>query len=55
MTILAKRYGVRVFVIDNLMTVESSLKDKYEAETDTVKKLKNLLRNTMFSSFSSTP
>lgn len=40
MTILAKRYGVRVFIIDNLMTVESTLKDKYEAETDTVKKLK---------------
>ena len=40
MTILAKRYGVRVFIIDNLMTLESSLKDKYEAETDTVKKLK---------------
>ena len=44
MTILAKRYGVRVFVIDNLMTVESSLKDKYEAETDTVKKLKNFAK-----------
>ena len=40
MTVLAKRYGVRVFVIDNLMTIESDLKDKYEAETDTVKKLK---------------
>lgn len=44
MTILAKRYGVRVFVIDNLMTVESSLKDKYEAETDVVKKLKNFAK-----------
>ena len=44
MTILAKRYGVRVFVIDNLMTLESSLKDKYEAETDTVKKLKNFAK-----------
>ena len=44
MTILAKRYGVRVFVIDNLMTVESSLKDKYEAETDIVKKLKNFAK-----------
>ena len=40
MTVLAKRYGVRVFVIDNLMTIESDLKYKYEAETDTVKKLK---------------
>lgn len=44
MTVLAKRYGVRVFVIDNLMTVESSLKDKYEAETDMVKKLKNFAK-----------
>ena len=44
MTILAKRYGVRVFVIDNLMTIESSLKDKYEAETDIVKKLKNFAK-----------
>lgn len=44
MTILAKRYGVRVFVIDNLMTIESSFKDKYEAETDIVKKLKNFAK-----------
>ena len=44
MTVLAKRYGVRVFVIDNLMTVESSLKDKYEAETDIVKRLKNFAK-----------
>ena len=44
MTILAKRYGVRVFVIDNLMTIESSVKDKYEAETDIVKKLKNFAK-----------
>lgn len=44
MTILAKRYGVRVFVIDNLMTIESSVKDKYEAETDVVKKLKNFAK-----------
>lgn len=44
MTVLAKRYGVRVFVIDNLMTIESSLKDKYEAETDIVKKLKNFAK-----------
>lgn len=44
MTILAKRYGVRVFVIDNLMTVENNAKDKYEAETDTVKKLKNFAK-----------
>ena len=44
MTILAKRYGVRVFVIDNLMTIESSYKDKYEAETDVVKKLKNFAK-----------
>ena len=44
MTILAKRYGVRVFVIDNLMTIESSLKDKSEADTDIVKKLKNFAK-----------
>lgn len=44
MTILAKRYGVRVFIIDNLMTIESTLKDKYEAETDIVKKLKNFAK-----------
>lgn len=44
MTILAKRYGVRIFVIDNLMTVESSVKDKYEAETDVVTKLKNFAK-----------
>ena len=44
MTILAKRYGVRVFVIDNLMTIESNYKDKYEAETDIVKKLKNFAK-----------
>lgn len=44
MTVLAKRYGVRVFVIDNLMTIESSVKDKYEAETDVVKKLKNFAK-----------
>lgn len=44
MTVLAKRYGVRVFVIDNLMTVESNLKDKYEAETDVVTKLKNFAK-----------
>ena len=44
MTILAKRYGVRIFVIDNLMTVKSSVKDKYEAETDIVTKLKNFAK-----------
>ena len=44
MTRLARRYGVRVFVIDNLMTIESSYKDKYEAETDVVKKLKNFAK-----------
>ena len=44
MTILAKRYNVRVFVIDNLMTLESDLKDKYEAETDIVKKLKSFAK-----------
>lgn len=44
MAILAKRYGVRIFVIDNLMTVESSVKDKYEAETDIVTKLKNFAK-----------
>ena len=44
MTILAKRYNVRVFVIDNLMTLESTMKDKYEAETDIVKKLKSFAK-----------
>lgn len=44
MTILAKRYGVRVFIIDNLMTIESTYKDKYDAETDVVKKLKNFAK-----------
>ena len=44
MTILAKRYNVRVFVIDNLMTLESTVKDKYEAETDIVKKLKSFAK-----------
>ena len=44
MTILVKRYNVRVFVIDNLMTLESTVKDKYEAETDIVKKLKSFAK-----------
>ena len=44
MTILAKRYNVRVFVIDNLMSLESTVKDKYEAETDIVKKLKSFAK-----------
>ena len=40
MEILAKRYGFKVFIIDNLMMIRSNIKDKLEADKDTADKLK---------------
>ena len=40
MEILAKRYGFKVFVIDNLMMIDSKIKEKLEADKDKVRKLK---------------
>ena len=41
---LATRYGVKVFVIDNLMVVECEAKDDYKQQTEIVKKLKNFAK-----------
>ena len=40
MEALAKRYGFKVFVIDNLMMIDSKIKEKLEADKDKVRKLK---------------
>ncbi|MGL5767292.1 MAG: DnaB-like helicase C-terminal domain-containing protein [Sarcina sp.] len=40
MEILAKRQGVKVFIIDNLMILEMSTSDEYKAQSEAVKKLK---------------
>ena len=44
MEILAKRFGVKVFCIDNLMVIEEDLVDKYKMQTSIVKKLKNFAK-----------
>lgn len=44
MTVLAKRYGVRVFTVDNLMMIGTKIKDRNEAETDIVMKLKTFAK-----------
>lgn len=41
---LATRFGVRVFVIDNLMTIESEGADEYKQQGNIVKKLKNFAK-----------
>ena len=40
MEILAKRQGVKVFIIDNLMILEMSTSEEYKAQSEAVKKLK---------------
>ena len=40
MEILAKRQGVKVFILDNLMILEMSTTDEYKAQSEAVKKLK---------------
>ena len=40
MTILVKRYGFKVFVLDNLMMIDCNVKDKLEADKYKTKKLK---------------
>ena len=40
MEILAKRYGAKIFAIDNLMVVEEDDKDEFRTQTKIVKKLK---------------
>jgi twinkle protein len=44
MEVLAKRYGFKVFIIDNLMMIRSNIKDKLEADKDTVDKLKKFAK-----------
>ena len=45
MEILAKRQGIKVFVIDNLMMFESSAgNDKYNEQSDVIKKLKEFAK-----------
>ena len=44
MEILAKRFGVKVFCIDNLMVIEEDLVDEYKMQTSIVKKLKNFAK-----------
>ena len=44
MEILAKRFGVKVFCIDNLMVIEEDLVDEYKIQTSIVKKLKNFAK-----------
>ena len=44
MEILAKRFGVKIFNIDNLMMIEANEKDEYKAQTNIVKKLKNFAK-----------
>lgn len=44
MEILAKRFGVKVFNIDNLMMIENNEKDEYKEQTNIVKKLKNFAK-----------
>ena len=44
MEMLAKRFGVKVFCIDNLMVIEEDEKDEYKAQTSVVKKLKNFAK-----------
>ena len=40
MEVLAKRYGFKIFIIDNLMMIRNNIKDKLEADKDTADKLK---------------
>ena len=44
MEILAKRFGVKVFCIDNLMVIEDDENDEYKIQTSIVKKLKNFAK-----------
>ena len=45
MIILAKRYNVRIFILDNLMMIRNpEIKDKYEAKTDITMRLKNFAK-----------
>ena len=41
---LATRLGVKVFVIDNLMVIESNVKEELKAQSEVVKKLKNFAK-----------
>lgn len=41
---LATRLGVKVFVIDNLMVIESNVKEEFKAQSEVVKKLKNFAK-----------
>ena len=44
MEIMAKRYGVKVFCIDNLMVTENDEKDELRNQTEIVKKLKSFAK-----------
>ena len=44
MEIMAKRYGVKVFCIDNLMVVENDEKEELRNQTEIVKKLKSFAK-----------
>ena len=44
MEIMAKRYGVKVFCIDNLMVTENDEKDELKNQTEIVKKLKSFAK-----------
>ena len=41
---LATRLGAKVFVIDNLMVIESNVKEELKAQSEVVKKLKNFAK-----------
>ena len=44
MEIMAKRYGVKVFCIDNLMVTENDEKEELRNQTEIVKKLKSFAK-----------
>ena len=44
MEIMAKRYGVKIFCIDNLMVTENDEKEELRNQTDIVKKLKSFAK-----------
>ena len=44
---LATRLGVKVFVIDNLMVIESNVKEELKAQSEVVKKLRNFAKKYM--------
>ena len=41
---MAKRYGVKIFCLDNLMVIENEESDELKAQTKTVKRLKSFAK-----------